>query len=597
MSYTYDKNDLFGFLNSKGYEAKEKGSELQFKYCPYCEGGSAKDKNTFSVNINNGAFKCLRASCSEQGHFVKLARDFGYTSIFNAVEERQYKRLPQKQPTTTEKAYEYLSKRGIGKATAEKYKITTRKDNDKTLVFPFYDENKELVYIKYRKTDFQKGKDKCKEWCEKDTKPILFGMGQCEDFETLVITEGQLDSLTLSHCSIKNAVSVPSGCNNFTWIKLCWDWLIKFKEIIVFGDNEKGKITLVDEIEKRLPVKIKVVRNEDYLGEKDANDIFNKFGKQAILDCIARAERRTVKNVKDLSEVRKVDLSSQKRVKTNIKELDRVIGGLFYGQLIILSGKCGEGKSTFMSQLMCEALEQNESIFVYSGELSDYHFKSWIDLQLAGKENIVASENEYYEMVYRIPDNISKKINKWYRGRAYIYDNNCLSQSSDEFEGLINTIETVIRQYGVKVICIDNLMTAMETITEQNNLFLAQSNFVGKLKNIANKYNVIVILVAHPKKSNNTGFSNETISGSSDITNKADIVMCYQRAENEMYDSEISITKNRLTGKKAEGKNKIQLCFSPETKRISSISDTKTKHYSWEKPDLNIIFDEYIEIV
>ena len=73
-----------------------------------------------------------------------------------------------------------------------RYNITTRNDNDRILVFPFYDEQNILRFVKYRNTDFVKGRDKAKEWCEHDTMPILFGMAQCEDFTRLVITEGQI---------------------------------------------------------------------------------------------------------------------------------------------------------------------------------------------------------------------------------------------------------------------------------------------------------------------------------------------------------------------------------------------------------------------
>ena len=56
-----------------------------------------------------------------------------------------------------------------------------------------------------------RNKDKSKEWCERDCKPILFGMKQCDDaFKQLVITEGQLDSLSVAAAGINNAVSVPN---------------------------------------------------------------------------------------------------------------------------------------------------------------------------------------------------------------------------------------------------------------------------------------------------------------------------------------------------------------------------------------------------
>lgn len=580
MSYVFKKTDVFDFAGVVGQETKEKGDELFFKYCPYCKGGG-KDQNTFSVNLNTGAFKCFRATCGKQGHFVELARDFQFKLDFEG-NKKKYRSLPQKAITSTDWAAAYMASRGIGRETTERYRLTTQTDHRNILVFPFYDENNVMVSVKYRKTDFQKGKDKCKEWFERDTKPILFGMAQCVDFGTLIITEGQIDSLTVSECGFDNAVSVPTGAAGFTWLSNVWDWIIKFHDIIVFGDYENGSMSLLDTLEKRLPQKVRHVRYDDYLGEKDANDIYRKYGAGAIEKCIFNAEVKKIANVKDLSEVKNVDINELPKIKTNIREVDRIIGGLIFGQVVLLSGKRGNGKSTFMSQLVCEALEQGESVFVYSGELADYHFKRWLDYQLAGSNHISTFQNEYGDDIYRINNDALEKINLWYKGRAFIYDNNFIPDENMEYESLLETIENVIKQYGVRMICIDNLMTAMETVTENSNLYLAQSNFVGSLKKIAVRHNVVIVLVAHPRKSNGD-FTNDDVAGSGDITNKVDVVMSYQRCEDseELYDGKLAITKNRLLGKYASGENAIELVYSEKTKRITGLSEGKKK-YGWE---------------
>lgn len=585
MGYIFQKNDAYELTAMLNASAVEKGDELTYKYCPYCHGGRNKDKQTFSINLKSGAYKCLRTSCGKQGHFAELARDFNFSLLFDDG-KKKYKRLAQKKPEySSPAAVEYMKSRGISEATANAYRITTRKDNAKVLVFPFYDENDMLTAIKYRKTNFDRKRDKNKEWFEKDTKPILFGMSQCVNYSRLIITEGQLDSLTVADCGFKNAVSVPTGANGFTWLTHCWDWIVKFKEIIVFGDLENGRMSLIDEISKRLPQRVKAVRKEDYLGEKDANDIYRKYGKQAIEKCIKNAEVPKLKNVKELSDVRNVDLNALPKIKTNIREVDRVLNGLMFGELILLSGKQGNGKSTFMSQLVCEALEQSESVFIYSGELADYHFKRWLDFQLAGAGSVTSEKNEYGDNVYRIKEEALEKITTWYKGRAYIYDNNFVSDDSSEYESLLTTIENVIKQYGVKLVCVDNLMTAMDTVHEQNNLYLAQSNFVGELKKIAIRYNVVIILVAHPRKSN-SGFTNDDISGSADIANKVDVIMSYQRVDNEeTYNGKLVITKNRLAGKTAYGDNAIQLLYSDMTKRITS-RGSGVRHYGWEYDEI-----------
>ena len=81
MSYIFRQEDVFDFANVINAETKLKGNELFFKFCPYCHGGG-HDKETFSINLETGAYKCFRASCGKQGHFVELARDFNYELEF-----------------------------------------------------------------------------------------------------------------------------------------------------------------------------------------------------------------------------------------------------------------------------------------------------------------------------------------------------------------------------------------------------------------------------------------------------------------------------------------------------------------------------------
>ena len=576
--------DVFAFAQFIGIETRQKGEELEFKECPLCHGGR-HDEWTFSINTVTGAFCCLRATCGYKGHFVELCRDFDFP--LENTESKMFKKIPQPgrhlEPDNT--AIKYLEARGISKEVADRYEIFTHRNHPKWLVFPFYDENGALQTIKYRNMAFVKGKSKWKEKFVAETKPILFGMKQCVDFSTLIITEGQIDALTVAECGFKNVVSVPNGANGSSWIVHCYDWVNKFGEIIIFGDYEKGKITLVDMISSRFKVPIRIVRKQDYLGEKDANDILKMFGKDAVRKCIENAELPRMENVRDLSTVRSVDLNELETIKTGISEVDKVTGGMILGQVILLTGKRGEGKSTFLSQMVCSALDQNRSVFIYSGELPSFHFKRWLDLQLAGSHNIITKINEFGVPSYSISEETVQRISDWYKGRAYIYDNSYIPSSTAEQETLIETIEKVIRQYNVQFVCIDNLMTAMESVEDKDNLYLAQSNFVGKLKELAIRFQVAIMLVAHPRKSKEE-FVNDDVSGASEITNKVDIVMSYRRSTSEKKeeDSQLLITKNRLFGRLATGKEAIDLCYSEASKRISSQYD-KSYIYGWEKND------------
>lgn len=593
--YEFKNEDAYRFAREQRAEAKVSGDELQFTYCPYCNGGKGgKDKKTFSINLETGQYKCLRASCGAQGNFITLSKDFDF-SLGNEADryfssKTQFRTFKKKEIQTKDHAVELMAARGISERIVRKYKLTIADNYGKDIIaFPFFDEKGNLKFIKYRNMNFKKGVHKNKEWCEERCMPILFGMEQCNDkFDRLIITEGQIDSLSLAEAGIENAVSVPTGAMGFTWVPHVWEWFSKFKELIVFGDYEKGEISLLEELKKRFPGTVKSVRKEDYKEEKDANDILRKYGREALRSAIENALAVPVQRVKELADVQAVDIYSMVKIKTGMNQIDRLLGGMYYGQVILLTGKRGDGKSTFMGQIAVAALEQGKNIFAYSGELQDYFFKRWLDMQAAGSRNIIQNERDE-ETHYLLTNSTIEKINDWYRGRAFIYDNNIVED--DELEDLLKTIEKAVMQYGINLVCIDNLMTALD-VSMKEDLYRAQSKFVNKLCKLAKKQGIVVILVAHPRKNSFGSDENDSVSGTADITNRVDVVMTYKRGKDIPEDErELLISKNRLTGRLT--KAGIRLYYDKVSKRITDNQEDFEKAYGWEKSEDGFI--EYNE--
>lgn len=583
MYYQFKKEDAESFQQRTGIYAKERGNELQFQYCPYCHGGKHRDKGSFSINLITGQFECKRASCGVHGNMITLSKDFDFSlgteyDRYYRREQFTFRKFGKKKISVTDPAVAYLQSRGISKETAERYKITTQKENENIIVFPFFDQDGIMVSAKYRKADFDPKKDKNKEWFESNCMPVLFGMEQCDDFDTLVITEGQIDSLSVAEAGIKNAVSVPNGARGFTWIPHCWDWFSKFKRLVVFGDYEKGEITLLDELQNRFPGMVCSVDPEDYYGCKDANEILQKHGKEAVRKAVENAKPVPVKRVKRLSEVEAIDIYSISKIQTGIRSLDMVIGGFYKGQVILLTGKRGGGKSTFASQILVSAIEQDKKVFAYSGELQDYFFKRWIDFQIAGQKNIIEGVNRFGEPTRNITKSNIEKINAWYHDKAYIYDNNIIDD--EEIEDLLKTIEEAIMQYGIDMVLIDNLMTSIE-VDMRSDLYRAQSRFVNKLCKLAKKHEVVILLIVHPRKNAYGSDENDEVSGSADITNRVDVVMTYKMDKELLPDERyLSVSKNRLTGKLTNGKG-VKLYYEDVSKRVSDTRDF-SKTYGWE---------------
>lgn len=594
--YEFKSDDAFEFARSQGIKIKTRGNELQFYDCPYCHGASRGDKYKFSIDLKTGQFNCKRASCGVVGNMITLSRDFDFS--LGTETDEYYK--PKKKFRTFKKRIEpitpkepavtFMEKRGIPKEIVEKYEITTQNNKDNILVFPFFDEHGIMQFVKYRKTDFDKSKDSCKEWCEKDCKPILFGMKQCNlEKDTLIITEGQIDSLSVAAVGIENAVSVPTGAKGFTWVPYCYDWVSKFKTIIVFGDYENEHMTLLDDMVKRFPCKIKQVQPKDYKDCKDANELLLKYGQEAVANAVKNAKELPINRVIPLAEVKDVNIYKLDKLNTGIADLDKTLyGGLPFGMVCILAGKRGDGKSTLGSQLVAYAIEQNKNCFVYSGELPNYLVKSWIDFQIAGRDNIVENRDGFGGINRFVASSNKKKINEWYSDKVYIYDNSIIE--SDEKEDLLKTLEQAIQQYEIKVALIDNLMTAMY-IDEQvgSDKYDQQGQFVRKLTKIALKHDCLIILVAHCRKNGFTTDANDEVSGSGDITNLAGITLSYNRGtSNEIQQGimtadqrKLIVAKNRLFGKiNLDG---IVLNYDEASKRVYGENDDVDYLFGWKK--------------
>ena len=322
------------------------------------------------------------------------------------------------------------------------------------------------------------------------------------------------------------------------------------------------------------------VRPEDYKDCKDANDLLRKYGKQAVADAVARAVPVENPRIKKLSTVTRKNLSTLPVIDTGIKQLNKLLGGFYEGQLIILTGERGLGKSTLASQFAVFAVDQGVNTFCYSGELPDWFFLDWFDRQCAGDAYINSATSELNFDSYLVDGEKAKIIHDWYDDRCYIYDNDIVGD--EERESLLETVVNAIRQYGCKFILIDNLMTAI-TDDLNSDLYRQQTAFARALKQIASQYGVTVLLVVHPRKRITAAFGNDDVAGSSNITNLADVILNYampKEDDERSPDRILQVTKNRFGGK--VDRKGIALWYEVSSKRISEIYRSFQWRFGWE---------------
>ncbi len=564
--------------------------EVVAKYCPFCHGGDHKDTKTFYIGLHNGAYKCHRGSCNESGSFRNLCEHFGVRAEGNIISfptARNKKMYVRPQPDImhplTEEIIKYFGTRAISKETLEAFGVCSNAEGK--ILFPFY-RNKELVYVKYREPKkFDKSKGKNKEWAMSNTEPILWNMDNVSYNKPLYITEGQCDAMALYEAGVSNVVSVPCGCNNFEWITNCWDWLEKFQQIVLFGDNDEPGIEMVSTLIKRLG-EDRCMIAKDYpeliykgidTGRacKDANEILLCYGKDTLADIAKNSEPAPVKGIINLADVNFVDPTTVPRIMTRIPALDNCIGGLVQGGITVFSGKRGEGKSTLNGQLMLNAIQAGEKVCAYSGELSAQNFLNWIMLQATERKYLdVKPDSRSGKMYACVPYEIQQRIKKWIDGKFFLFDNNQVD-SEDPQEAILKVFAICARRYGCKLFLVDNMMSVVSTAEEE---LKAQTRFSAALKNFAVKYNAHVLLVSHPRKSKaGELFTNDSVAGSANITNVADNVINVEKPN-------LRVTKNREFGTTEY----IECKYDPANRRIFQANIGDRVVYGWDHSNLNV---------
>lgn len=559
-----------------------RNGQIIAKVCPFCGGGESCDENTFAVGLYNGAFNCMRSHCNKSGNFRQLCDYFGQkapetVNIPRAIgRKKMYARPnPEDLKPLTQEIIDYMNLRGISKATLEEFGISS--DVNGNIVFPFYREGK-LIYVKYREPrKYPKQAKKPKEWQLPDTEPILFGMDKVSFNRPLIITEGEIDALALYEAGVPNAVSVPCGCNQFSWVDSCWDYLEKFQQIILFGDMDEPGMQMMNTLLGRLG-EDRCMLPPDYpmleeLGRvcKDANEILKFHGPEVLKELVSQCEPAPVNGILDLADVPFVDPSTLPRIYTTIPALDHAIGGLSEGGLTIFTGKRGDGKSTLIGQIALNAIDQGYKVCTFSGELSSYKFLEWTFLQATESKFIGTTMDPRSGKLYpSITPFVQRRIKDWFKGNYYLFDNNFIPEKMTRQQAVLNVFKICARRYGCKLFVVDNLLVALNATAQEENR--VQADFAAALKSFAVKNKVHVILVAHPRKTKvGEALQNDDVAGSSALTNLADNVISIEKPN-------IRITKNRDFGIC----DLIECGYNPINRRIYQASIGDKKVYKWD---------------
>lgn len=218
---------------------------------------------------------------------------------------------------------------------------------------------------------------------------------------------------------------------------------------------------------------------------------------------------------------------SIERVLTGFKDLDYFCKGIEVGVTEIV-GDTNTGKSILTSSLIDKAIQQEYAVAVFAGEHTLSKYKMLVMQQNAkkgefylvpfiDKHRIYENKEETNIADWYVTEECEKRVNLKYKDKLFIYD---VRKSERDIDTMCEFITYNYTQNKVRFFIIDNLM---EIENNNENQFQEQTNIATKLRNIAIKYQLFIVLVMHTNKTSGAEGFRLTLKnafGSSNITNK-----------------------------------------------------------------------------
>jgi twinkle protein len=379
--------------------------------------------------------------------------------------------------------------------------------------------------------------------------------------------------------------------------------LEQFKEIIIAHDNDESGLKFVKEVVPRLGSwRCKIVNIPEYYEDeegkkhsvKDINEMLYFFGKDKVLEAIVNAQDSPVPSLVDFADVEDVDLTDIDGIRFGIDALDKELMRLFYGSFTIISGTPGSGKTSFLYQLICQALDQEKNCWVYSKELPAWMSRNWLMYLLAGRRHLVEYVSPEGATYYRVKPEAKKKISDFYRGKLMLYKDDW----SNDVKSIQDSMIDSVRKYGSKLFLLDN-MTTIDLGANDDNKWQKQTELVNWLIQFSMKYNVCTILVCHPRKmqdlTENVGLYE--LSGTANLINLAHRAISLRRIGKKEkagipnakgdgwvkpscpYDVVVSVQKDRLRGR---ANLECGLYYDVPSRRFFTKPEEFEHNYAWD---------------
>jgi len=454
--------------------------------CPLCSSNRKPENRKAKCAMydwERGLGTCM--NCNEVFQLHTFKRKGGNDKVYNKPKQIA-------NPLLSNKVIKWFEGRGISNNTLVKMKITEGKEfmpqtgkEENTIQFNYFINN-ELINIKYRD-----GKKNFK--LVKGAEKIFYNIDSTVGHDYMVIVEGEMDALSFVEAGISSVISVPNGAtvsnNNLEYLDNCIDYFENKEKIILAVDQDEAGENLKQELIRRLGAE--ACYTCDFGVYKDANEFLIHNSRNMLSDVIKNASAVPIENVLTLKDV---DDELQEFIEEGFKPgyqigLDNFdsIFSTYTGQFITVTGVPSSGKSDFVDRMVV-----------------GYQLKYGWKTAFASPENKPTFLHAH-KLMRKIGDWMPTKedINttKWEEVSNVINDNFFFIENERyDLDSVLSKGAQLVKRKGIKCLVIDPYNKVKMNGAAAMSIPDATMEYLTRIEAFAKKYDVLVIVVAHPTK-------------------------------------------------------------------------------------------------
>lgn len=504
------------YLQSRGHKASLKGGSVKTG-CPACGGGRC-----LIVANDLGTWSCEK--CHRSGSFDDLRRLFGDTAVVStgAVVKGQADILvPEYTPVRYHRDYqkeleesggrklEWLASLGLGKADLQRYRIGYSKEFD-ALVFPY------LFKRSLGSTSYLRMLREPNDWWKAVGDPVTASWFGQHHFKTgvrrAVVAQTPLDAVCLAARGVENVIAplVDSGKVRMRAHNMAL--LTKCDEVLICPNASDEGTEWARHLRQALGEwRCRVMQIDGFGRDITSSNEFEEYARKAVDTMDIR-----VGTAVDWFE--EVDREFEGKVevkgyKTRLEPLDKLLGGWRKGELSVLVGEPGAGKSTLAAFLSLLQAAEGRKVLHMSFEVAATRIvKKWVQM-LGGSPVSEMSREKYVGARKRL-------------ARLPLYLPAVIGHVQQE--DLARVIGDSYARYGIEFLVVDHVGFVESA---EDKIHLQHGEVIKMLKRVALEFGVHVLALSHFRKAGVDGRRQglSEVVGSGDVTRLADNVMVVRR--------------------------------------------------------------------